>query len=134
MTPTLTYALRLKLSPDLAFETAPSLTPDIALKRGKDFVWSASINAGPLFQLSPLFSLKPSVSFEMDHGRSVNVLSNFNDIDLPLETNTSFGVGASAIWSFHRQWGFKPVYRYSGIGSKNDYSAHVLTADFVHFW
>jgi len=126
LAPIFSVSYRLKLSPTLALVVSPFYSPDIPFQDGQPFRWSTGLTVGPLFQLDEFFSVEPNVSFSVHRGTIATA-----DTSDPI---SSFGVGASAVWSISRRWDFRPSYSYSGIGSSDGYRSHLASADFVYFW
>jgi hypothetical protein len=137
--PTLTASYRQALSKDVALEVGPSFTPDIPFKSGQNFYWSASFAAGPVFQTDKRFAVKPAVSLDAYHGRYAKggmTETTYSTVDgsTVIDTTVAMGLGASAVWSFDRQWDFRPSYNYTGIGARDGAHAHIGVVEFVHFW
>jgi len=131
--PTLSVSDRHKISNDIAIEVTPSVAFDITTGGGP-VRWAANVSTGPVLQLSDEFALKYSLVLGVANGK--DVMSGFQDSSSVPVGVTSFnmGMGMSAVWSFARQWDFRPSYSYSGIGSQNGQQNNTLFADIVYFW
>ena len=132
--PDLAYSFRYKFSSDLALEVKPSFRPDIPFRSGEHFLWFGGVAAGPLFQITETFALKPVISLDVVHGQSNISSVNQEDANVVVKTTTFVGVGFSNVWSVSRQWDIRSSYEYGGIGAGNGYRAHIAVIDLVYFW
>jgi hypothetical protein len=137
--PSISFVVRQKITDETAIELTPSFTPEIPFQSDQEFRWSAGLTAGPLFQLTDTFSLKPAVGLGATHGRtsysgSLNPASNDVSPNISADTTFNLTLWLTGSWSFARQWDLRPMYMYSGIGSSTGLQAHMGVLDFVHFW
>jgi hypothetical protein len=91
--------------------------------------WSASLGAGPLWQVTETLSLQPGVALSV--GRT-NLL--FSGLPLMPSARLVVPLGVQASLSLTRQWDIDASFTYDGIGYESGYNRYTATLAFVHFW
>jgi len=87
--------------------------------------WSATLAAGPLWQVTEVVALQPLVGVSV--GRS-NLL--LRDLPLDRTSRVTFPLALGATFSVARQWDVQTAYE--GIGYEGGYRAFTGTVGFAH--
>ena len=131
--PTANLYWRKIFSKEWGLEVIPAFTSLISTQGADTFVWEASVGVGPMYQatehLAFRFAVQPSIS-------SNYYLASLGSVSTRPTGGARFTLPLSVgtVWSFHRQWDFRANYSFNAIGQLNNYQAHLVHLNFVHFW
>ncbi len=137
--PTLAFSERRKISKDLAIDIIPALTVDLMANSNTSLAWSASLAAGPVFQINDEFALKPTLLLSVNNNpylAPIGLIQSDEPLGSNLLANMDFNLGmrVAAVWSFARQWDLRPSVAYTGVASQSSARSSDFIIDFVHFW